>query len=131
MAARKVAAKELDVARFLEALEHPMKAEIEDLRKLILAADRSIQEGIKWNAPSFRTTEYFATFHLRPRDRVTLILHLGAAVRKEPGIAIDDPGELLEWLGKDRARVTFHDRAEIRAKRKALQSLLRRWIAHV
>ena len=27
-----------------------------------------IREGVNWNAPSFRTTEYFATTNLREKD---------------------------------------------------------------
>ena len=49
-----------DVAAFLAALVHPRKAEILALRKVLLDADAGIAEGIKWNAPSFRTVEYFA-----------------------------------------------------------------------
>jgi hypothetical protein len=40
--------------------------------------------GTKWNAPSFRTTEFFATLNLRAKDgvdRVWLVLHLGAKVK--------------------------------------------------
>ena len=63
---------------FLASLDHPFLREILALREIILGADPSIVEGIKWNAPSFRTSEYFATFHLRARDGVQLILHRGA-----------------------------------------------------
>ena len=44
-------------------LEHPHKPAIELLRRLVLGVDPSVREGIKWNAPSFRTGEYFATTH--------------------------------------------------------------------
>jgi hypothetical protein len=47
-------------------------------RQIILDADASIAEGIKWNAPSFYTSEYFATIQLRAKDGVQVILHLGA-----------------------------------------------------
>jgi hypothetical protein len=46
---------------FMAALDHPFKRGIEALRKLVLGIDSSIAEGIKWNAPSFRTTEYFGS----------------------------------------------------------------------
>ncbi len=118
---------------FLETLDHPFKAEIVSLRQIILAADARIGEGIKWNAPSFRTSEYFATFHLRAKDGVQIILHLGAKVRDTAvtGITIEDPAGLLEWLARDRAMVKFRDLQEIEGKRAAFTLLLRQWIEHV
>src|SRR5262245_12368690 len=97
------------VDQFMASLEHPRKAEIQALRKLMLAVDPSVAEGIKWNSPSFRKGEYFATTNLRAKSGVGLILHLGARVRELPagGIKIDDAGKLLKWLGKDRAMVEF------------------------
>ena len=121
------------VDAFMAALVHPHKAEIEALRKLMLEIDPSVHEGIKWNAPSFRTTEYFATTNLRSRTGIGVILHLGARVRQLPpaGIAIDDPTRLLKWLGKDRAMVEFADLGELEKAKAALQTILRQWLAHV
>ena len=121
------------VDRFMATLEHPFKAEIEAIRLLMLAVDPGIREGIKWNAPSFRTTEYFATTNLRSRAGVGIILHLGARVRKLPagGVKIDDPTKLLKWLGKDRAMVEFGNSRDLGEKAAAFQSVLRQWIEHV
>ncbi len=121
------------VDQFMAALDHPFKAEIETLREAMPAVDPSIAEGIKWNAPSWRTTEYFATTHLRSKTGLGLILHLGAKARALPegGLAIDDPTGLLKWLGKDRAQVEFGSAADLQAKLPALQALLRQWITHV
>lgn len=121
------------VEEFLTTLDHPHKAEILALRQIILTADPSISEEIKWNAPSFRTTEYFATFHLRAKSGVQLILHLGAKVRETAttGIEIADPAGLLTWLAKDRASVTFADLGAIDAKQNAFADLIRGWIVYV
>ena len=121
------------VDAFMAALDHPFQAEIGLLREILLGADPAIAEGIKWNAPSFRTTEYFATTHLRGKGTVGLILHLGAKSRELPrgGLAIPDPDGLLKWLGKDRAMLEFHSRAEIEAARTALTTLVQAWIRHV
>lgn len=102
------------------------------LRETILAADRRIGEGIKWNAPSFRTSEDFATFHLRARDKVQLILHFGAKKRADvAGVTIDDPESLLTWLAPDRATVTFRDADEVRQRSAAMTAILRQWIERV
>lgn len=122
-----------DVETFLASLEHPRKPDILALRQLILGADPQIAEGIKWNVPSFRTSEFFATFHLRAKDGVQVILHLGAKTRETAvtGIAIDDPEGLLVWLAKDRASVTFRDLQDIDARGAAFAQLIRQWIAYV
>ena len=88
---------------------------------------------MKWNAPSFRTTEYFATTNLRAKRGVGLILHLGAKVRALPpgGVTIEDPEGLLEWLAKDRAALEFADAADVKRKRVALAAIIRQWIEHV
>lgn len=121
------------VDAFMVALEHPFKAEIELLREILLGADPAIAEGIKWNAPSFRTVEYFATTHLRGKGTIGLILHLGAKARELPagGLAVADPAGLLKWLGKDRAMIEFRNRAEIDCVRGALAALIRQWIRYV
>ncbi|WP_437752149.1 DUF1801 domain-containing protein [Sorangium sp. So ce1389] len=121
------------VVAFLRELDHPLKEEIVALRQIILGVSPAIREEIKWNAPSFRTTEHFATFNLRAKDRVRLVLHLGAKVKDTAakGLEIADPAGLLEWLAKDRCLVTFSDGEDIQAKRAALQSVLRAWLRWV
>jgi hypothetical protein len=121
------------VDQFMAALDHPCKAEIETLRRAMQAVDPAIAEGIKWNAPSWRTSEYFATTHLRAKTGFGLILHLGAKARELPagGLAIADPTGLLKWLGRDRAQVEFTSAADLTAKLPALQAVLRQWTAHV
>lgn len=122
------------VDQFMAALSHPHKLGIEALRPALCAVDPSIAEGIKWNAPSWRTGNgYFATTHLRDKTGFSLILHLGAKARALPegGLAIDDPGRLLKWLGKDRAQVEFSSTADLQAKLPALQLVIQQWIAHV
>lgn len=118
------------VVTFLRELDHPLKQEIEAVRRIILAVDPEIREGIKWNAPSFRTTDHFATFNLRTKDRIRLILHTGAKTKRTAteGLKVADPAGLLEWLAKDRCLVTFSDGKDVQAKQAALAALVREWI---
>jgi hypothetical protein len=112
--------------------DHPLKGEILALRKIILGADPSIAEGIKWNAPSYRTSEWFATFNLRAKDKVQVVLHLGAKKRDNTvAVTIADPESLLEWLATDRALARFSDHKDIEAKRSAFAQVIREWIKHV
>lgn len=122
------------VDAFFASCRDPRVAEWQALRRLILAVDPAIAEGIKWNAPSFRTGEHFATFHLRAKHGVQVILHLGAKPRPQAaahGIAVEDPQGLLKWLAKDRAAVAFRDLTDIAAKEAAFVALIRAWIRHL
>jgi hypothetical protein len=121
------------VDAFMATLDHPHKAVIEAARRVILGIDPAVAEGIKWNAPSFRTREYFATTHLRAKAGIGFILHLGAKVRELPpgGLDIDDPGAMLRWLGPDRAQVVFADIDDFRARQALFERLLRSWIRYV
>jgi len=118
------------VDALLKALVHPFKLEIQALRAAILDADSSIRDGVKWNAPSFRTQEYFATVNLRAREGFGVILHLGAKVRAKdaPEIKVQDPSALLEWLAPDRAMVCFKDKHDFEDRRAAFVKLIRAWI---
>ncbi|WP_257386571.1 DUF1801 domain-containing protein [Tahibacter caeni] len=115
---------------FLAALEHPARDLVAALRRAVLGADPSIAEGIKWNAPSFRTREWFATTHLRAKVGIGLILHFGAKKNAiaDGGVAIADPAGLLQWLAKDRALVAIRDADDLATRGPALQALLRDWI---
>src|SRR5215213_6861569 len=42
-----------NVDLFMEKLDHPLKAGIEELRKIIKRINGDILEEIKWNAPSY------------------------------------------------------------------------------
>ena len=110
-----------------------MKREILALRALILGADPRIAESVKWNAPSFHTSEHFATFHLRARSGVQVVLHLGAKPRPDAGVraAIADEGALLQWRGPDRATATFRDQQDVTARGDAFVRIIRRWISFV
>ena len=122
-----------EVDAFMAKLKHPLKAEIETARRIILGASPKIGEAIKWNAPSFRTHEFFATFHLRTLDRVQLVFHLGAKVRSHAtaDIVLADPSGLVKWLAKDRCLVTLGAGRDIDRHKAALEMIVREWIKRV
>jgi hypothetical protein len=120
------------VATFMQALKHPLKAEIEAVQEIIMAAAPGIAGEIKWNSLGFRTTESFATINLRSLDQVQLIFHLGAKVRKPaPKLKISDPDGLVKWLAPDRCVVTLGAGATMRGNQKALESIVREWVRYL
>jgi hypothetical protein len=134
MAAHKTRADTTEaVDVLLLALNHPATREIQALRAIVCEVSPSIQEGVKWNAPSFRVDEYFATINLREKQGVGVVLHFGAKVRDVAAgpESIDDPDKLLKWLAKDRATVRFLDMDDIVARKPGFQAVLRQWIGFV
>jgi len=119
-----------DVDGYLDRLDHPLKAGVEQLRAAILASDDGITESVKWNAPNFRYDGVDrVTFRLQPGDRLQLVLHRGAAVRDDVGdFRFDDPTGLVEWATPDRGVLTFSDLADVAAKQPAVVELVRRWV---
>ncbi len=129
--ARKVVSSDTAEAvdRFLATLNHPHKDAIQMIRRIMCGADPAIAEGVKWNAPSFRTTDYFATTHLRTKEGIGIVMHLGAKVREVPAFQLEDPQGLLKWLAKDRALMNFAGIEDVKAHEAAIQQIVRQWIA--
>jgi hypothetical protein len=122
-----------EVESFLADLQHPLKPEILQLRDIILGAAPGIAESIKWNVPSFSTSDYFATFHLRAEDSVHVVLHLGVKARPDAKVkhGVKDPGSLLQWRSADRAIVTFHNRDDVEKRRDAFSQIVKQWVKFV
>lgn len=120
-----------EVEAFLASLAHPHKDAIVRLRALLRDADPRVVEGLKWNAPSFAIDEHFATFQLRAKTGVMLVMHFGAKKRASlpERTAIADPDGLLAWVAADRATITFADLADVEAKRESFVAVVRAWIA--
>ncbi len=118
------------VAEFWRRLDHPLKKEIETVRRIILGVSPDIREGVKWNSVSFRTTDYFATVNSRARDGVQLVFHKGAKVRDNStkGMRVADPKGLIRWLAGERCLVTLGAGRDIPAHRAALVGIVRDWI---
>jgi hypothetical protein len=114
----------------MEALDHPLKQGVQQLRDAILHSNEQITEHVKWKAPSFcHNGEDRVTFRLHPGDRIQLIFHRGAKVRTDSGdFTFEDSTGLLKWLANDRAVVTLDDMADVEVKQAALVDLVNRWV---
>jgi len=130
MGARKVKSTQ-SVDALLAGLEHPLRADIEALRGVVLAASDGIGEEVKWNSPSFYLGEHFATMRLNGKVPLQLILHLGAKKATLPSGAVQDPDGFLQWLGPDRACINFSVPGDVGRRKDALAAILRQWIQHV
>jgi hypothetical protein len=115
----------------INGLDHPLLPEIRALRDLILGVDTTIREEIKWNSPSFHTSEHFATMRLNGKPPLQLILHLGAKKQSIPAGAIEDPQGILKWLGPDRAVVNLPTPDAFTSTRESLATVIRQWLKYV
>lgn len=120
-----------DVDDLIGGLDHPLITEIRELRELILRIDPAIGEEIKWNSPSFFTTEHFATMRLNGKPSLQLILHLGAKKQSISADAIKDPQGILKWLGPDRAVVNMPTAEIFSQTREPLKAVIRQWLTHL
>ena len=104
------------VAQFMQVLHHPLKAEIEAVRQIILGANPEIKERIKWNAPSYYTTEDLVTFNPRTPKFVHLVFH-----HKE---IVNITSPLLQGNYKDRRMMYLHTMQEVKENKKELQKIM-------
>ncbi|TMV46843.1 DUF1801 domain-containing protein [Paenibacillus mesophilus] len=119
------------VVEYLSNLQHPLKQEIEEVRKIILSADPRFTEHIKWNAPSFCIQEEDrVTFNLQGKGFFRLVFHCGAKSKDNKGKErlFEDPTGLLEWAAVDRAIVKFTDMHDVKAKKEKLEEVIAKWI---
>lgn len=117
----------------MDALRPSQRVLVDAVRQVIARAVPRATESVKWNAPSFALAEHFATFHLRAKTGVQLVLHLGAKVRPDTDLrtVITSPGDLLEWKGPDRAIVSLRDVTHLAAVRRELTRILKAWSQQV
>ena len=111
------------VDSYMRDIDHPFKAEMEAVRAIILGASDKLAERIKWNAPSFYYKEDLGAFHPRATEYAHLILLFPG------GEGMDDTSGLLEGNHKDRREARFHSLDDVKAKKPALEKLVKRWVA--
>lgn len=108
------------VTTFLNQLDNPLVAEMEQVRAIILGASEKVTESIKWSAPSFAYKGNMATFNPRAKKFVNLTFHKGAL--------INDPTGLLEGDQKEARVARFHSMAEILDRKSDLEKIVLLWI---
>ncbi len=114
--------KNAEVDQFLQELDHPMNAEIQRVREIILTAHPEMEECIKWNSPTFTYKGNMASFFMNARKHVSLMFHKGALLADKTG--------LLQGEGKEGRTAKFADMADIESKKADLEALVRLWVDH-
>lgn len=107
---------EEQVNDWMTKLKHPLKAEIDAVRKIIKDCDKNIHERIKWNAPSYYSKEDIVTFNHRATEHVHLIFHHPTIVKINSA--------LLKGYYKDRRMLYLPDMKAVKANKKELQRII-------
>lgn len=102
-----------------------------ELVSIIRKIKPQLEEGIKWNAPSFRHGgDDRLTLNLSAKDKVRLILHCGVKAGPKRGSRlIDSDSDLLEWASNDRAIISFASPNEVRDAKRELTAIIKAWLA--
>jgi hypothetical protein len=118
------------VDEFMSHLKHPMIRVIKYLRTFILDIDKTIGEGIFWNAPTFYFTgkmkpfnpkeykRYIVGFNFYKQDTVRLIFLRGADATDKTG--------LLEGDYEDGRRIiSYKSMAEVKKSEMELKKIIK------
>lgn len=119
-----------EVSEFIDALHHPLRNEIEELRAVIINANKGLTENIKWNSPNycFEGNDRI-TMRIQSLKQLQLIFHRGAKVQKPPkGRLISDASGLLDWKANDRAVATFKNREDIASLKAVVSKIINEWV---
>ncbi len=106
-----------EVAEYMKKLKHPLKAEVEALRTVIIGTSKKLSERIKWNGPSYYYKEDLLTFSLHAKDRICLAFHHKSI--------ISIPSPLLTGDFKDRRLMFLRDAAEVKKASKEIRRIVR------
>lgn len=119
-----------EVTKFLDVLNHPLRAEIEELRLIILNSVKGLTENIKWNGPNYCFDDQDRlTMRIQPPKQIQLIFHRGAKKIIQPkDKLIDDKSGLLIWKENDRAITSFKNIDEIKKAEANLEKIINSWI---
>jgi hypothetical protein len=121
---------------YIQTLQHPLADVVVYIRQLILSIDKTIGEGIYWNAPTFYYTgtmpafnpkeykRYIVGFVFNKKDCIRLVFLRGADVV--------DTTNLLEGDYKDGRRlITFTSIEDVISKEKDLANIIKQIIKNL
>jgi uncharacterized protein YdhG (YjbR/CyaY superfamily) len=109
--------KEVDL--WFARYDNPMKEVVQRIRDIVLAADKRIEECIKWQAPTFTYQGNLASFFPKSKQHASLMFHVGAQI----------PGKhpRLEGSGSTSRVMKIGSVAEANAARKDIERIVQAW----
>lgn len=108
------------VDAFMATLEHPLKAEMEAVRKIMMKAAKGLNEDIKWGGPSFHYKEDMATFNPKIMKYVAVIFHKGSLIPRT--------SDFFEEATKGKVYAKFYNMDEVKTHKAALEQMVQHWV---
>jgi hypothetical protein len=108
------------VDEFMSILEHPLKAELDAVRSIIVNANPKIEEDVKWGGPSFFYKEDLATFNPRIKNYVALIFHKGDQINVK--------SDFLENATKGKVYAKFYSMDQVTANKELIERMVNAWV---
>ena len=108
-----------EVDAWMAKYDNPMKPVVERVRKIILSADKRIEETIKWQTPTFAYKGNLASFQPRAKKFASLLFHTGASIE----------GDFPSLDGGDSTAryMRFADMDDVAAKEAELKRVVIAW----
>jgi hypothetical protein len=124
------------VNNYMQSLQHPFADVAAYIRKLILNIDKTIGEGIYWNAPTFYYTGTMPVFNPKEYKRyiVGFVFNKKDCIRLVflRGTGVTDSTNLLEGDYKDGRRlITFISIEDVKSKEKDLAKIIKQIIKNL
>lgn len=104
------------VEAYMDALNHPLKKEVEAVRSIIKNANPKLNERIKWNVPSYYYMDDIVTFGPLRSEKILLVFHHPFVVKVK--------SKLLEGDYKDRRLVYLDSMNAIKENKKELEQII-------
>ena len=108
------------VDEYLKNKAHPMTAEIQRVREIVLSTHRGLEETIKWSSPTFLYKGNMASYFMNAKKHFSLMFHKGALINDKTG--------LLQGDGKESRTAKFGSIEEIERRKEDLQWIVREWV---
>lgn len=105
------------VDEFMSKLDHPLKAEMEAVRKIVLGTDDRMTETIKWGEPTFMFNGNMATISPNAKKYVNLFFQTGSILPDRHGILEGDAAQVRT--------ARFADMSEVESKADSLRAVVK------
>jgi hypothetical protein len=112
--------KNPEVDRYLKEKSHPLNAEIQRVREIVLNAHPAMEETIKWSSPTFMYKGNMASYFMNAKKHVSLMFHKGALINDKSG--------LLKGEGKEGRVAKFSSMQEIEKRKGDLEAVVKEWV---
>lgn len=118
-----------EVEARLAVLPLELRQRVEALRSLIGHVAPDLDEGLKWNAPSYALAgQDLITLNIGKRGEVRVVLHRGARPTPAPDAVFRDRHGLADWPSPDRGVVGVAEEMDV-SSASPLADLIRDWLA--